>query len=62
MHYNKRYKAAIVTRHAKYLKNLVEQDHRVGKRITYPLLGFKSFWATCCTIADIEVMHAIRKE
>jgi hypothetical protein len=26
------------------------------------MLGFKSFWAACCTIAGIEVMHAIRKE
>jgi hypothetical protein len=25
------------------------------------MLGFKSFWAACCTIAEIEVMHAIRK-
>jgi putative transposase len=24
-------------------------------------LGFKSFWSACCTIAGIEVMHAIRK-
>jgi hypothetical protein len=25
------------------------------------MLGFKSFWAARCTIAGIEVMHAIRK-
>jgi putative transposase len=25
------------------------------------MLGFKSFWAACCTIAGMEVMHAIRK-
>jgi putative transposase len=25
------------------------------------MMGFKSFWAACCTIAGIEVMHAIRK-
>lgn len=25
------------------------------------MLGFKSFWATLCTIAGIEGMHAIRK-
>jgi putative transposase len=31
------------------------------KRITGPMLGFKSFWAAYCTIAGIEVMHAIRK-
>jgi hypothetical protein len=25
------------------------------------MLGFKSFWAAHCTIADMEVMHAIRE-
>ena len=61
MHYNKTHKTAIVMRHSKYLNNLVEQDHRTVKRLTRPMLGFKSFWAACCTIAGIEVMHAIRK-
>jgi putative transposase len=60
-HYNKTHKTAIVIRHSKYLNNLVEQDHRAVKRLTRPMLGFKSFWAACCTIAGIEVMHAIRK-
>jgi putative transposase len=48
-------------RQSKYLNNLVEQDHRAVKRLTHPMLGFKSFWAACCTSAGIEVMHAIRK-
>ena len=39
----------------------IEQDHRAVKRLTRPMLGFKSFWAARCTIAGIEVMHAIRK-
>jgi putative transposase len=60
-HYNKIHKTAIVMRHSKYLNNLVEQDHRAVKRLTRPMLGFKSFWAARCTIAGIEVMHAIRK-
>ena len=60
-HYNKVHKTAIIIRHSKYLNNLVEQDHRAVKRLTHPMLGFKSFWAACCTIAGIEVMHAIRK-
>ena len=51
----------LIMRHSKYLNNLVEQDHRVVKRLTRPMLGFKSFWAALCTIAGIEVMHAIRK-
>ena len=60
-HYNKTHKTAIVIHHAKYLNNIVEQDHRAVKRVTRPMLGFKSFWAACCTIAGMEVMHAIRK-
>jgi len=60
-HYNQTHKTAIVIRHCKYLNNLVEQDHRAVKRLTRPMLGFKSFWAARCTIAGIEVMHAIRK-
>jgi putative transposase len=60
-HYNKRHKTGIVIRQCKYLNNLVEQDHRAVKRLTRPMLGVKSFWAACCTIAGIEVMHAVRK-
>ena len=59
--YNQTHKTAIIIRHSKYLNNIVEQDHRVVKRLTRPMLGFKSFWAACCTIAGMEVMHAIRK-
>jgi putative transposase len=61
MHYNTTHKTAIVIRHCKYLNNIVEQDHRAVKRLTRPMLGFKSFWAARCTLAGIEVMHAIRK-
>src|SRR5215475_8714497 len=60
-HYNNTHKTAIIIRHSKYLNNLVEQDHRAVKRLMHPMLGFKSFWAARCTIAGIEVMHAIRK-
>jgi len=59
--YNRPNGTAILIRHSKYLNNLIEQDHRAVKRITRPMLGFKSFWAARCTIAGIEVMHAIRK-
>jgi transposase-like protein len=59
--YNRTHKTAIVIRHSKYLNNIVEQDHRGVKRIIHPMLGFKSLWAAWCTIAGIEVMHAIRK-
>jgi transposase-like protein len=58
---NHTHKTALVIRHSKDLNNMVEQDHRAVKRLTRPRLGFKSFWAACCTIAGMEVMHAIRK-
>jgi putative transposase len=60
-HYNKRHKTGIGIRQGKYLNNLVEQDHRAVKRLTRPMLGCKSLWAACCTIAGMEGMHAIRK-
>ena len=42
-HYNKTQKTAIMIRHSKDLNNIVEQDHRAVKRLTRPMLGFKSF-------------------
>jgi len=33
----------ILKRQCKYLNNIVEEDHRAIKRITRPMLGFKSF-------------------
>ena len=54
-------KMAIAIRQSKYLNNIVEQDHRAVKRVVKLMLGFKSFWAARCTIADMEVMHALRK-
>ena len=51
----------IEVRQIKYLNNLVEQDHRAVKRITKPMLGFKSFRAASHVLAGIELMHMIRK-
>ena len=45
----------------KYLSNIVEQDHQAVKRLTRPMLGFKSFWSAATTLAGIELMHMIRK-
>ena len=47
-------------RQNKYLNNIVEQDHRAVKRVTQPMLGFKSFWSARIVIADIETMHIIK--
>jgi putative transposase len=53
--------ALIIIRQLRYLKNLVEQDHRVVKRVTRPMLGFKSFDTTQGTLAGVELMHMIKK-
>lgn len=36
---------AIESRQSKCLNKLIEQDHLAIKRITNPMLGFKSFWS-----------------
>ena len=51
----------IELRQSKYLNNTVEQDHRAVKRITRPMMGFKSFWSARIIIAGIETMHMIKK-
>ena len=51
----------IELRQSKYLNNIVEQDHRAVKRITNPMMGFKSFWSAEKLIAGIETMHMIKK-
>ena len=59
--HNTENKAGIEIRQVKYLNNIVEQDHRAIKRLTRPILVFKSFWSAAVTIAGIELMHMIRK-
>jgi putative transposase len=51
----------IEMRQSKYLNKFVEQDHRAVKRITRPMLGFKTFRCARVLIAGIEVMLMIRK-
>jgi transposase-like protein len=51
----------IVTRQVKYLHNIVEQDHRSVKRVTRPMLGFKSFEAAQRTLVGIELMHMLKQ-
>jgi putative transposase len=58
---NKEYGTSIAIRQVKYLNNIVEQDHRGVKRITRPMLGFKSFDAAQSTLVGIELMHMLRK-
>jgi putative transposase len=53
---------ASTMRTIKYLNNRVEQDHRGVKRVTRPMLGFKSLTAAQDTLVGIELMHMIKKK
>jgi putative transposase len=59
--YNEAYGTAIEIRQVKYLNNMVEHDHRAIKRVTRPMLGFKSFDAAQLTLVGIELMHMLKK-
>ena len=48
-------------RQAKFLNNIVEQDHRRIKRLIRPGLGFKSFTSASQTLSGYEAMAMIRK-
>ena len=58
---NGRGETPIIVRQVKYLNNIVEQDHRAIKRVTRPMLNFKSFRAARNVLSGIELMHMIRK-
>ena len=58
---NVRGETPVIVRQVKYLNNIVEQDHRAVKRITKPMLNFKSFRSAKSILAGIELMHMIRK-
>ena len=58
---NGRGQTPIIVRQVKYLNNIVEQDHRAIKRVTKPMLNFKSFRTARNVLAGIELMHMIRK-
>ena len=59
---NEEHGTAIAIRKITYLHNIVEQDHRGVKRVTRPMLGFKSFDAAQGTLVGIELMHMIKKK
>ena len=59
--FNRNYNKRIKIRQCKYLNNIIEQDHRCIKRKTFPMLGFKNFYAAQRTLAGIEVMAMIKK-
>jgi putative transposase len=41
--------------------HFITTDHRGIKRVTRPMLGFKSFEAAQGTLVGIELMHMIKK-
>ncbi len=45
----------------KYCNNIIEQDHRRIKRLTNPMLGFKSFSSAVSTINAYEAYAMLRK-
>jgi len=59
--YNEAHGTNISIRQVKYLNNMVEQDHRGVKRVTRPMLGFKSFETAQDTLVGIELMHMLKK-
>jgi transposase-like protein len=59
--YNEAHGTSIEIRKIRYLNNIVEQDHRTVKRVTRPMIGFKSFKAAQSTLAGIELMHMLHK-
>jgi putative transposase len=59
--YNKEESTRIRIRQCKYLNNIVEQDHRLIKRITKPILGFMNFYCAQRTLAGIELIRMLRK-
>ncbi len=59
--YNKLKRKRIKIRRCKYLNNIIEQDHRFIKRMTRPMLGFKSLVSASITLAVIEVVRMLRK-
>jgi len=58
---NAEHGTALIIHQVKYLNHIVEQDHRAVKRVTRPMLGFKSFAAAHATLVGIELMHMIKK-
>jgi transposase-like protein len=59
--YNEEHGTTIIIPLVKHLNNIIEQDHRAVKRVTPPMLGFKSFEAAQSTLAGVELMHMLKK-
>ncbi len=51
----------IQARQIKYLNNIIEQDHRGIKRITKPMMWFKTFHSAEATLVGIELCRMLKK-
>ncbi len=56
---NETYELAIDVRPVKYLNNIVEQSHRLIRRMTRSMMGFKTSWSAATTIAGIDMVHML---
>jgi transposase-like protein len=59
--YNADESRRIKIRRCKYLNNIVEQDHRLIKRIVKPMLGFKNFHCAQRALSGIELVRMLKK-
>jgi len=59
--YNAGESTRIKIRQCRYLNNIVDQDHRLIKRITKLMLGFKVLRCAQVTLAGIELVRTRRK-
>jgi IS6 family transposase len=51
----------VSVRTSKYLKNLIEQDHKGVRQGVNPTLGFERFENAAVTISGVELAHKIKK-
>lgn len=51
----------ILIRQVEYFNDIVEQGYRAIKRVTRPMLNFKSFRSVSSVLAGIELIHMILK-
>jgi putative transposase len=59
--YNAEESKRIKIRQCKYLNNIVEQDHRLIKRVVKPMLGFNNFHCAQRTLSGIELVRMLKK-
>lgn len=59
--YKKKFNVELELEQIKYKNNIIESDHQRVKRLTRPMLGFKTFQTARVTLAGIEMMAMLKK-